>query len=70
MYKNDLKSIGRNIKAERVRRGYSQEDLAEFANTTRRSISMIESGLQNPKITLVLEIVNSLNIDINKLFDQ
>ena len=69
MYKNDLKCIGRNIKAERVRKGYSQEDLAEFANTTRRSISMIESGLQNPKLTLVLEIVNSLNIDINKLFD-
>ena len=69
MYKNDLKSIGRNIKAERVRKGYSQEDLAELANTTRRSISMIESGLQNPKLTLVLEIVNSLNVDFNKLFE-
>ncbi|MBO6088136.1 helix-turn-helix transcriptional regulator [bacterium] len=69
MYKNDLKSIGRNIKAERVRKDYSQEELAELANTTRRSISMIESGLQNPKLTLVIDIANSLNIDLNKLFE-
>ena len=67
MYQKDLNKIGSNIRAERARKGYSQEKLAELANTTRRSISMIETGLQNPKILLLLDIVNILNIDINKI---
>ncbi len=45
MYKLNLVNIGRNIKAERVRKGYSQEELAELADTTRHTISLIESGL-------------------------
>lgn len=67
MYENDMYKIGSNIRAERARRGYSQEKLAELANTTRRSISMIETGLQNPKILLLIDIVNILDIDINKI---
>ena len=67
MYQKDLNKIGSNIRAERARKGYSQEKLAELANTTRRSISMIETGLQTPKILLLLDIVNILNIDINKI---
>ena len=67
MYKLDLKSIGRNIKAERARKGYSQEELAEHADLTRHAISMIESGLQHPKILSVLRIANALNLDINEL---
>ena len=67
MYDSDLAKIGSNIRAERARKGYSQEKLAELENTTRRSISMIETGLQNPKILLLLDIVNILNIDINKI---
>jgi len=67
MYKLDLKSIGRNIKAERVRRGYSQEEFAELAETTRHSVSMIELGLQHPKIISMLKFANALKLDINEL---
>ena len=67
MYRLDLKTIGRNIKAERVRRGYSQEEFAELTDCARHSISMIESGLQHPKILSVLKFANALNIDINEL---
>jgi len=67
MYKLDLKNIGRNIKAERVRKGYSQEEFAEIADTTRHSISMIELGLQHPKILSVLKIANALKLDINEI---
>ncbi len=67
MYKLDLKSIGKNIKAERVRKGYSQERFAELAGTTRHSISMIESGLQHTKIISLLKIANALELDINEL---
>ena len=67
MYKLDLVNIGKNIRAERARCGYSQEALAEYADTTRRTISMIELGLQHPKILSILKISNALNIDINEL---
>jgi len=61
-----LKNIGRNIKAERVRKGYSQEELAELADTTRHTISMIETGSQHPKLLSILNIANALKIDINE----
>ena len=67
MYKLDLKAIGRNIKAERVRKGYSQEEFAELADTTRHTVSMIELGLQHPKIISVLKFANALELDINEL---
>ena len=67
MYNIDLKSIGKNIMAERVRKGYSQEELAELSDTTRHTISMIETGLRQAKILSLLKIANALNIDINKL---
>ena len=67
MYNLDLKQIGRNIKAERVRKGYSQEVFAEIADTTRHTIGMIELGLQHPKLLSMLKIANALNLDINEL---
>lgn len=67
MYELDFKKIGRNIKAERVRKGYSQEMFAELADTTRHTISMIELGLQQPKLISVLKIANALDLDINEL---
>ena len=65
MYNLDLKNIGNNIKAERVRKGYSQEQLAELADTTRHTISMIETGLRQAKLLSILKIANALNLDIN-----
>lgn len=62
-----MTNIGRNIRAERVRKDFSQEELAERADMTRHTVSMIESGLQQPKIISVLKISNALNIDINEL---
>ena len=41
-----LKQFGRNVKAERVRKGLSQETLAEKMSVNREYISRIERGLQ------------------------
>lgn len=70
MYDLDLVKIGRNIKAERVRKGFSQEQLAEISDTTRHTISMIEIGAQHPKILSLLKIANALNLDINTFFNK
>lgn len=69
MYENSnlLKQLGRNIKAERIRKGYTQEAFAEIAGVTREYISRIERGQVNMSILKILNIANLLNTDIQNL---
>jgi len=65
-----LKTLGLNIKIARIKRGISQEELAERINTSRTTISMIETARQNPTILKVIDIANVLNLDINELVES
>lgn len=62
-----LRNLGLNIKSERIRKGYSQEELAELCDISRNSISLIETGKINPTILKVVDIAEALNLDINIL---
>jgi transcriptional regulator with XRE-family HTH domain len=67
MNNDRLKTLGLNIKFARMRKGLSQEELAERANTSRMTISFIETARQNPTILKVVDIAKALDIDINEL---
>ena len=62
-----LKNIGINIKSERLRKGVSQEELAEKCDISRNSVSLIETGKINPTILRVVDIARVLDVDINIL---
>ena len=62
-----LKHFGRNVKAERVRQGYSQESLAEKIGVNREYISRIERGIQNMSLARITILANFLETDINNL---
>ena len=62
-----LKNIGISIKSERLRRGISQEELAEKCDISRNSVSLIETGKINPTIIRVIDIARVLKVDINSL---
>ena len=62
-----LKHLGRNIKAERVRKGYTQESFAEKAGVSREYISRIERGQENMSILKILNIAEILDTDIKNL---
>lgn len=62
-----LKNLGFNIKIARMRKNISQEKLAELADTSRMTISFIETARQNPTILKVIDIAKALDIDINEL---
>ncbi|MBO6087825.1 helix-turn-helix transcriptional regulator [bacterium] len=62
-----LKQLGRNIKAERVRKGYTQESFAEIIGVSREYISRIERGQENMSVLRILKIANNLKTDINNL---
>ena len=70
MDKNILRILGKNIKIERIRNDLSQEQLAEKAGVSTRTISLIENGLQHPKLFLIVKISKILNADINVFLEN
>lgn len=66
--KNDLlKKFGLNVKFARMKKGLTQEQLAELMNIHWTYIAKIETGKVNMSLGKVLEIANTLEVDINKL---
>ena len=61
------RGIRKNLKAERYRKGITQAELAEYADVSESTISILERGLQTPSIFLVYDISKVLNVDINDL---
>ena len=69
MINEQLKLIGINIKAERLKKNLSQEQLAEMTNISIPTISLIETGKQNTSILNILEIASALDVDVNTLVE-
>ena len=66
--KNDLlKKFGLNVKFARMKKGLTQEQLAELMNIHWTYIAKIETGKVNMSLGKILEIANTLEVDINKL---
>ncbi len=64
---NRLKNIGINVKSERLRKGLSQEELAEKCDISRNTVSLIETGKINATILRILDIAKVLGVDVNVL---
>ena len=64
---NRLKTSALNIKFARMKKGISQEELAELIDVSRTAISFIETAKQNPTILKVIDIAKVLDVDINEL---
>ena len=72
MKKSDiLKEFGDNLRAERNRAGLSQEQLAEKAGLSYgQVIGTIERGETNTSLSVIISVMNALDIDFDKLFDR
>jgi transcriptional regulator with XRE-family HTH domain len=66
-YKDVLKKFGKNVKLERIKKDYSQEDLAAILDVNRNYISKIECGNQNMSLKKITELANALNTNIENL---
>ena len=62
------KKVGLNIRLERVKRGISQEILADMAGIARSTMGIIERGEQSPSLQTVAKVANALQLDMYKLF--
>ena len=66
-----LKEFGRNLKAERNRAGLSQEQLAERIGVSYgQVVGTIERGETNTSLSVIVAIMDALDLDFEKLFDR
>lgn len=62
-----LKQFGRNVKAERIRKGLTQEALAEKIGVNREYISKIERGTANMSLKKIVNLTNFIDADIKDI---
>ena len=65
-----LKTLGRRIAQLRKQKGMSQEDFADVSGKMINTISNIERGLSDPKVTTLMSISKALGISIDELFSE
>ena len=63
------KKICLKIKLERIKRGWSQEQLAEYSKLSVNTIGRIERSQISPTIDTIVQIANSFELDFNTLTD-
>lgn len=66
-----LKEFGKNLRAERNRAGLSQEQLAEKIGVSYgQVVGTIERGATNTSLSVIVAIMDALDLDFEKLFDR
>ena len=67
MESNVLVQFGKRVREERLKKGLSQEELAELAEVHRTYIGMIERAEKNITLLNIEKIANALSIEIHDL---
>jgi transcriptional regulator with XRE-family HTH domain len=62
------RAFGERIRALRLARGLTQDDLAAHCGLFRTYMSRIETGQANPTLTMVHALATSLEVDVADLF--
>ncbi|MGH3655011.1 helix-turn-helix transcriptional regulator [Glutamicibacter sp.] len=61
---NSVTELGAELKRARRQNGLTQEQLAELAGISERTLRSIERGAGNPSIEAVLSVANVLGLRI------
>ena len=62
-----LADLGARVKARRLERGLTQEQLAQELELSVAYVSLIERGGRNPPITTVVSVANALDTTVGDL---
>jgi transcriptional regulator with XRE-family HTH domain len=65
-----LVALGMAIRATRVARGISQEELAHLSQIDRSYMSSIERGIQNPGFMAIVQIAAGIGISVTELVGE
>lgn len=64
---NTLDGIGDRLRAERIKAGISQRELARRLGLSASMISQIEAGLSKPSVGTLYSIVTELNLSLDRI---
>ena len=64
-----IAEFGARVRKERTDRGWSQEDLAGYADLTPVQISRIERGVREVRLTTILKLATALDVSTALLLD-
>ena len=62
-----VRAFGQTLRTQRLRRGISQEDLAERANMYRTNISLLECGRRSVRLETICILAAALSIQPSEL---
>ncbi len=62
-----IRIFAENLRAERARRQYSQEILAEKADITPEYLARIEHEKYSPSLVVIVRLAKALNVTLDKL---
>ncbi len=62
-----MRDIGKNIRAARLRRGMTQDELAERLHVSRQTVSNYETGRSRPDVEMLLSMAEQLEEDVQVL---
>ena len=65
-----LPNIENRVKTYRLKKGITQETLAELIQVTRQTVGLIEKGEYNPTIYLCLKLSEDLETSLDQLFNM
>jgi transcriptional regulator with XRE-family HTH domain len=65
-----LNALGKRIAKLRKQKGMSQEEFADVSGKMINTISNIERGLSDPKVTTLLSFAVALNVPVDTLFND
>lgn len=66
----DTSTVGGRIKVARIKRGYSQEKLAELLHVTPVQISHYENNRNDIKVSVIQELAEKLEVSVSYLVDE
>jgi len=61
--------FGKRVRELRLKRKLSQEKLAELADLHRNYVGVVERGLQNPSLLIIVKLAHALAVKPAKLID-
>lgn len=70
MAKGLLRALGDELRAWRLKRGFSQEELAGKARLHRNYIGLLERGQRNVTLLVLQEIAANLKVSITELIAE
>ncbi len=62
-------NIGKKIKEERIKKNWTQEQLATFLNVSSQAVSRYETTITLPDITILPALANLFNVTVDYLLD-